>query len=798
MTYCKVEFGELKKAQDSIDYLKELQLSVLRNAAKRDDVIAEVTKNGGLKNALETIHSILRGSNKLDEGSRLSIESMAGGKNESWGSALTNALFKSGLKKVAESGALDKDIAVAMFDMSNGIKVKPGVAATIAKINNDVLENIKNTLNGVGGRIRTARDYVTRTEWSGEKLRQAAGDAASREEAFNAWLAKDLPRMHERTFRDIAPEPGQTMAEARKNWLRGVFDNFVSGVHHSVGSLEASGDTMLEGTNVAQQVSAHREIIWKDGEAWHQHMQDFGQSPTIHASMLKAIQRGSKATALLDRMGDTPMENLKMVIKRIEAQYKGDDAIQDFKNNSQSLVNEMAVLDGTASTPQHMGLAKAGATVRNAEVLFHLGGVGLTHFASIWPTVTGQLAQHGISRLEGLANTFVSLFKGMGNEERRAVLSELGAYTDGNNRYLHQNTGDESVAGRISATAGRFIDATGIHFVFDRTKNGVKDMLAHNLARNLTQPFEELNPRLQSMLQKYRIGSSEWEQMRGLQDLPSYNGRNYLTPAAASAISEDLSDKLMSYYADGAKHGVVTSGVRERALMFGGSQAGTLGGEFRRAFLQFKAWPIAAYNQVLEQEIFSSLSKGEAAWNIGKLMAIAVPAGYTRMAIDDMMSGKPPQDPRDPKVLLESAAKSGALGLAGDMLLGESGRMGRDGLASLGGPVVGDINELVKAFASAKEGEGSWSNIAHFAVNHIPFANLIYLKGTLDYMLWYHLYEAANPGWWERTNEKLDAERKRTMAGYTPGGSVPYGVPGVYLKGDSGSSGIFGGGQKEE
>ena len=685
-----------------------------------------------------------------------------------------------------------------MYDISNGVKVKPSVAATIAKINTDVLETIKNTLNEAGAKIRTARDYVTRTEWDGEKLRQAGGDAATRDEAFKAWLAKDLPRIHERTFRDVVPKPGQTMMQARTEWLREVFDSFVSGVHHTVGSLESGGDNLFDSTNVANQVAARREIIWKDGEAWHGHMQDFGQSPTLHAAMLKAVQRGSKAVALMDRLGDKPMENLQMIIKRVEAEYKGDDAIQDFKNKSQSLINEMSVLDGTASIPQDMGLAKKGATLRNLETLFHLGGVGLTHLASIWPTVTGQLAQHGISRLEGLSNTFTSVFKGLGDEERRAILSDMGAYTDGNNRYLHMNTGDDSVAGRISATAGRFIDATGIHFVFDRTKNGIKDMLAHNLARNLDKPFAELEPRLQSILQKYRIGDAEWEQMRGLQDLPSYNGRNYLTPSSAKGISEELSDKLMSYYADGAKHGVVTSGVRERAMLMGASKAGTPGGEMRRFLTQFKAWPVAAYNQVLEQEIFSSLSGKEAAWNIGKLIAIGVPAGYARLAINDMMAGKPAQDPRSPAVLLHSAAASGVLGLAGDMLFGETDRMARDGAASLFGPVGTDVNSLLKAYGDATQGKGSWSELAHFGVNHIPFANLIYLKGTLDYMLWYHLYEAANPGWWEKTNQRLEKQQHRTMTGYTPGGGVPVGIPGVYLKNNEGSSGIFGSGSSQE
>jgi len=62
----------------------------------------------------------------------------------------------------------------------------------------------------------------------------------------------------------------------------------------------------------------------------------------------------------------------------------------------------------------------------------------------------------------------------------------------------------------------------------------------------------------------------------------------------------------------------------------------------------------------------------------------------------------------------------------------------------------------------------------------VPFANLVYLKGALDYLLWYHLYEAASPGWWERTNRRIAREQGRTMKGYEPGGGVPGGLPGLY------------------
>jgi hypothetical protein len=110
-------------------------------------------------------------------------------------------------------------------------------------------------------------------------------------------------------------------------------------------------------------------------------------------------------------------------------------------------------------------------------------------------------------------------------------------------------------------------------------------------------------------------------------------------------------------------------------------------------------------------------------------------------------------------------------------------RMGAGLVSTAAGPVASDADRLIRMSQRFREdlkdqpGKAMthlWPDLAHFAVGHIPFANLIYLKGALDYLLWYHLYEAASPGWWERTNRRLQKERGRVMTGYRPGGRIPW------------------------
>lgn len=765
-------------ADKKLNEAKIKKLNAFRNALVRDNVMAEIDSNGGIKNANDTIRSILHGSNKFF---RDNIETTWHSRRDGWAAVLDNELYKLGIKKVMQKGQMDDEVSRAMWQISNGESSGNTNAGKVAKLYTDALDKARDLLNRVGANIGDAKDYVTRTTYDPTRMRQAAGSGKTVDEAFSAWWGKTEPRLSEKNFIDIVPKPGQSMAAARKELGRSVYDGRITGVDKVINEDTYIPPEYKDTVNVANKVSHHRVLLWKDSDSWLANMKDFGSYPTLHASVMMSLDQAARALSLMDKMGTNPAANLNMILKRVQQAYRGEgDAVNKFRDKVQGIQNVMGRLDGTLNIPANMGFAQGAQALRTWESASSLGGVGVTHLASIFPTVTSELAHHGIGRLDSLGNIFKSLATGQGNEVRRDILADLGAYADGTIRHTHNAIGDDSVPGKISSMASKLMDLTGIHIVFDRTKAGIRDMLAHNLARNLTKEWNQLDPHLSQMLGKYRVTPEEWGAMRDAQ-MPMWNNRQYLTPSSAEQMVPGMSDKLLSYYTDAAEHGVVTPGVRERALLLGNTRPGTGAGEMLRFLTQFKMWPVAAMHQIMEREIYMSLSAKEAAFNIGMLTAIGVPAGYLRMLINDEATGHPARNPLQAKTLLAAAAQSGGLGIFGDFLFGEANRMGGGIVPTLGGPIVSDADQLVKMFNNAKDGKAGWGDLAHFGVRHIPFANLVYLKGALDYMLWYHLYEAASPGWWERTNRKLQKDQGRTMTGYVPGAGVPYGVPGVHL-----------------
>lgn len=845
---------------------KRNQVDALRNAAARNKILAEIDTAGGIKTAASTLRDLMHGTNK---GSRDSIEAQWKGLTSSWQAALSWQLHSAGIEKAAVSGAMDKDIARELWDLRKIGPSKPegatgnNPARQAAQAVVKIMDNVKDRLNEAGARIADATDYVAHTEHDARRMRAAGGAGATPDQAFGAWWKAEQPRWSEETFRDLTSREGETQQQARDRFGRSVFDALVSGRHMTPdGAFGIKDDTYVppafEGTrNIAKKLSQPRVIHYKDADAWLDHMQQFGSSSSLVGGVMGTLDSSARSLSLMERLGTNPTANFNQIIDRVQDRYRSDlDGLAAFKDKISGLNNVMGRLDGSLNIPANEMWASIGATTRTMETTSSLGGVGVTHFASIWPTVTSELVHHGVPRLQTVGQMVKALFQGRGTEERRELMADLGAYSAGLSRDMFNRwQPDSPIPGKVSAIANTFMKYTGIHYVFDNTQAAVREMLAHQLGRRSADTaFEALDPNLQLILGKYGLGKPEWDLLRTVPDMTVSEGRRYMTPKdpmwidpqAAQAylrergvlgpetaqgaldglaggqeaetarqvqkLGQTLSDRLNSYYSDAANHAVVTPGVRERAMLLGSTRPGSLGGELLRYVTQFKMWPVAAMHQLIGREIYTSLSTKQAVWNLGVMAAMSAAAGYLRMTVNDVARGSPVRNPFDPKTALAGLAQGGGMGILGDFLFGETNRMGGGFMDVAAGPVLSDADKLIQLFTKArgdvidpsghhhKNGQFGdlWPDLAHFAVRHVPFANLVYVKGALDYLAFYHLYEAASPGWWERTNRRIQKEQGRTMAGYSPGAGVPYGVPGVYLRGAGGqSSGLlagFGGG----
>lgn len=811
--------GEL--AQNIDEVIKSKKREAILNAQTRKGIQDQIVANGGIENAHHSLLSRLVFDNKSPVGKVVeSVQSLRRGLTHKMQAAMDLKLRQANLSRVVTTGAIDQEVARGMW-RADGPEAN-ALGKEAGAILKAPLELIRTRLNALGAQITDAMDYVAHTTYNAAQIRAAAGTKKSSEEAFDEWWNRDSPRMAEKTFDNVVPRPGESISAARKRFGWSLYTGIISGVHlkpEGALGLETDNGGMFISPfesgagNIAKRVSQPRVVYWKGPDEWLAHMQEFGGMRTLYDSINRSIDTGARQIALMKQFGTNPRDTLERSIKWTKEQYKNEDpdAVKKFDQSSQLLRNVMGRLDGSLNVPVNETGAMLASSARALETTFHLGSVAITHLASIWPTVTSELVHHGVGRLQGLGNMIGALIKGRGSEERQQLLSEIGAFYHGSlAQHLNSFHGPDDVPGRVSALAGLFMKSTGIHYVFDNTQAGVKSMLAHVMGRDATKTLGELDQHLQNMYGQYGIGEKEWDIIRSA---PTYSveGRSYITPnsvenipsaelaarlniseIAATKLKQNLSDKMYSYLSDAGAHSVVSPGALEQAQVLGNTRPGTPAGEFWRFFSQFKTWPIAVMNQVIGREIYQSLSKGEAAWNIGALLALTAAAGYARFAITNTVSGKGIPDVGDPQVLLRSLAMGGGLGIIGDELFGSLNQQGGfvptagDEALNAAGPVVGDAISFLAEFQKfqtdlfdqtpSPKGRfaNMWPDLVRATENHIPFNNLFYTKGVLDYLLFYHLREAADPGWWERTNRKLEADSGRALPGYAPGKPIPF------------------------
>ncbi len=104
--------------------------------------------------------------------------------------------------------------------------------------------------------------------------------------------------------------------------------------------------------------------------------------------------------------------------------------------------------------------------------------------------------------------------------------------------------------------------------------------------------------------------------------------------------------------------------------------------------------------------------------------------------------------------------KGGALGLYGDFLFSDQTQGGSSALATLGGPLAGDIESLFKLKGTAGDGnvDATGANLVRLAKSHLPGANLWYTKAATDHMIFHQLQEHFSPGYLRKMRRRAQRE----------------------------------------
>lgn len=702
------------------------------------------------------------------------------------------------------------------------------------------METARLRLNDVGANIGKAQDFFAHMNWDQDKLRQTAPlqeDAfkiwwkdAQRwadPKTFEHIIPNEGETSEEAKLRFAKSFYEATVSGVHKQGpgMGGLYDDGADG--YIPPSYEGS-------RNLGRRLSQQRVFFFKDAQSQLEAMQKYGTGRSLYASTQDSLVNAARQIALMTKLGDNPRAMYNKLIDSIKKKWRTKEELDAFsiglgRSNIKLLGSTDDILnrlDGTANIPKHeldsriAGYFNAFASLESGS---KLGGVGPTHLIAAPWTVTSELAQHGISHWEGLGHLISGLLSGKGSEEMQTVRVELNAYTHGIETALRSKFNpDGGIPGYTTWAMTNYMKLTLLPHLLQKVQSeAVTNVLSAKLGSSLEKEFSQLNPNQAQIMKRYGLGPEEWDLLRKVPNDRVIEGNKYLTPKAADSVDEaqvkailtnrgligtdtkpefvdkavqrfkwDLADKYNTYLSDAARRSTITPGANEQALFMGSSTPGTRYWVAGRLLGQFKMWPVAMVHQVLMRDMALSLSKGQLASNFAWIFSLATAGGILRMMLNDATAGRPQRNYMNPNNLIPALAKGGGFGMYGDMLFGETARASNFSFASPAGPIGQDAEDLTKSFIRFRDdltspnGETQdkavqhlWASALRGGIEHTPGANLVYLKGALDYMAFYHMYEAASPGWWERTNRRLQRNQQNVMMGYQPGEPIPYGIP---------------------
>ena len=731
-------------------------------------------KNSGLKPA-EALKALMGGTVKSKYKGKLSIDASGKALANKYVGRLIDRIEKDGDLSLFNSGVIDTEIAVELFEMRpNGNPGKSGSAAAqrIARhIHTLQSVGIKNA-NQAGGYIGEMPGYIFRQSHDRSKLRKTG---------FDQWFNFIIDKLdHDKTFDGADP----------RKFLEGAYNGLVTGMHLRLkGGNESNHLYGFKGpANIAKRVSQERVLHFKSGEDFMQYNSSFGTGD-LREGVISGLEHLARNTALMRGLGTNPLAMLDKLKKQAaaSAQKMGDFKTVD-ELNSASVDNLFKEIDGTTRIPAHISTARINAGIRMVQNMARLGGATISSITDI-PAQAAELRHQGIPLFQAYANAFGNLFRGRGSAEQKTIARLMGIGFDGVTGDLLSRFGTtDHLPGTMSKMQQKFFKLNLMSWWNDSHRTGMSLMMSANMAENANKGWSDLGKPLQNVLQQYGIMETEWNALRkygikkadnntsymvseGLENMTDDEVRAYLADKGISNPTKrqietgrnDLVNMLDTFYIDRADHGIPMPGAAERAIMTQGTQAGTAVGEIFRHFMQFKSFPITMVRRGLGRELRGQADGKADLFGLAQMIVASTIFGYGAMYMKDILKGRSPRtfsgDPgADAKLIAAAMTQGGGLGIYGDFMFGEFSRYGRSFLATAAGPTLGQLDDVADIWTRIRTGEDVAARVVQQVINNTPFVNLFYTRMALDYLFLYQLQESVNPGYLFRMENRIMRE----------------------------------------
>lgn len=756
-------------------------LQVLR-AAERETEIGDamaankLTRSQGLVRSIENTHNYGHAvRNEALSGMDALIKAAESGDGTGIVRRAMMALFD------LDNPTMTADIVREVFRKADGSTGNIGAKAA-AQAWLDTIEQMRVRFNAAGGTIgKLGYGYLTQAH---DAVRVAEVRAAD-------WAAKVAPLLDREQYVNA---DGTLMTNQQ-------LGDLLKAAHQTIASEGANKTEpgQFKGTGArANRGSDHRVLHFKDGDAWMQYMQDFGEG-SLYDAMIGHVGKMARDIALLERHGPNPEQWFRVQADIAErADGRGTLANRAAGNTPQAYWD---IATGVVGTPENRTVARIGQDARNIQTAAKLGGAVLSSISDVG-TIATSLHYNRLPYFDMLANVARQFDKG-----QREFLQSHGIIAESLSNTLNRWTGDNMTHSLTGRVASSVMKLSLMNAWTDGLRGAFSATMMQNFTRKLGKAWGELDEWDRYLMQRKGITEDDWATLSKAAPVER-NGIGYLTPDGIRATGADnaaeAATKWLSFVGDEAQFAIVNPDMATRAIVTGGGMpAGTVKGEAMRSIAQFKSFPAAMmtrhWRRIFETPqglegaplgFGAETAAGARVNQIAGLAALNVSLmllGAVALQTKALVQGKDPYDITEPKFWARAEAQGGGLGYLGDLLFKDPTEQRGGTVEQMAGTILGPAAGaaaglagdvlFVNAWEAAK---GKPTHAAAEALkwvnSQLPYTGIWYVKGAYERALLHDMQEAVNPGYLGRMQQRA---QKDWGQGYwwTPGELVPDRAP---------------------
>jgi hypothetical protein len=665
----------------------------------------------------------------------------------------------------AENPRMSRDLISEIFsnaDGSTGNKTaKKGAEAWLKTI-----ESLRQRFNASGGDVGQL-DYGYIPQPHDTVRIRGAGDAKAQQQ----WVADTLPLLdrsrylHEDGSRMNDAEVGVMLSKAWETLSSDGLNKMTPGEFKGTGMRANAG-------------SESRDIHFRDGNAYFDYMNKYGGGSAYDA-MTAHIGGMARSIGLVERYGPNPNAQMRLQFE-MAAKADGrkvDDLPRTFGSRPQSYWN---MVNGTASTPSNARLAQIGMMARSLE---SAGKLQSTLLSSI-TDLPFLFITTGYNKL-----SYFDLIKNIGevakSSETRDFLTMHGIIAESMSADLQRWAGDNLRADLPSKLANSTQKLSLLRAWSDTLRRGFSLTMMSGMARLAKTDWAGLSEYDRFRLTQHGIDENDWNVVRATQPT-QYKGQEFITPdsirAGGDPRANEVLTKVMAMIVDESESAIINPDLKAKtAASWGGLQRGTPTGEFARAVMQFKSFPMAIITRHWQRMLDTPggplgggalqgtpLAANKLAYSAA-LTLTTTALGAIAVQASQIKDGKDPIDMSKPKFWFQAAMKGGGLSFVGDMLLTDPtdgfGNAGANALKTLSGPTLGSLFDLMYSVGIKNAylaSHGKETHVGAEALNlvrgHLPFVNLWYAKSAIDHAVMHSIQENLSPGYLGRMQQRAQQE----------------------------------------